>query len=48
VLEEVPDIGYAEIGGLGNQIEAIRDAVELPFLHRDLFAEHELTPATPR
>ncbi|HEY9294219.1 MAG TPA: proteasome ATPase [Microlunatus sp.] len=42
VLEEVPDIGYEEIGGLGNQIEAIRDAVELPFLHRDLFAEHEL------
>ncbi len=42
VLEEVPDIGYAEIGGLANQIEAIRDAVELPFLHRDLFAEHEL------
>ena len=42
VLEDVPDIGYAEIGGLGNQIEEIRDAVELPFLHRDLYAEHEL------
>ena len=42
VLEEVPDIDYSVIGGLGNQIEAIRDAVELPFLHRDLFAEHEL------
>ena len=42
VLEDVPDIGYEEIGGLGNQIEAIRDAVELPFLHRDLFAEHQL------
>jgi proteasome-associated ATPase len=44
VLEEVPDIAYDEIGGLGGQIEAIRDSIELPFLHQDLFAEHELTP----
>jgi len=44
VLEEVPDIDYAAIGGLGNQIEQIRDAVELPFLHADLFAEHRLRP----
>jgi proteasome-associated ATPase len=44
VLEEVPDISYADIGGLGPQIEAIRDAVELPFLHADLFVEHELKP----
>ncbi|GAB2577489.1 proteasome ATPase [Microlunatus antarcticus] len=42
VLEEVPDIDYSVIGGLGSQIEAIRDAVELPFLHKDLFLEHEL------
>ena len=42
VLEEVPDIDYSVIGGLGSQIEAIRDAVELPFLHKDLFAEYEL------
>src|SRR6476661_7261593 len=42
VLEEVPDIDYTVIGGLGNQIEAIRDAVELPFLHKELFDEHEL------
>ena len=42
VLEEVPDITYADIGGLGGQIESIRDAVELPFLHADLFAEHQL------
>jgi proteasome-associated ATPase len=42
VLEEVPDIDYSVIGGLGSQIEAIRDAVELPFLHPELFAEHEL------
>ncbi|MDX6255255.1 MAG: proteasome-associated ATPase [Frankiales bacterium] len=44
VLEEVPDVDYADIGGLGSQIEAIRDAVELPFLHKDLFLEHELRP----
>ncbi|GGZ93153.1 proteasome ATPase [Streptomyces echinoruber] len=44
VLEEVPDIGYEQIGGLGTQIEAIRDAVELPYLYPDLFKEHELRP----
>ena len=44
VLEEVPDIGYADIGGLGPQIEEIRDAVELPYLHADLFREHQLKP----
>src|SRR3954469_20878845 len=40
VLEEVPDIDYDDIGGLAAQIEQIRDAVELPFLHPDLFREH--------
>ncbi|MET8678680.1 proteasome ATPase [Streptomyces sp. NPDC004647] len=44
VLEEVPDIDYDKIGGLGNQIELIRDAVELPYLYPDLFKEHELRP----
>ena len=44
VLEEVPDIEYEDIGGLGPQIEAIRDAVELPFLHPELFREHGLKP----
>ncbi|WP_242895127.1 proteasome ATPase [Actinomadura litoris] len=44
VLEEVPDISYDEIGGLGSQIELIRDAVELPYLHADLFREHQLRP----
>ena len=42
VLEEVPDINYTDIGGLGSQIEQIRDAVELPFLHRDLYKTYEL------
>ncbi|AYG83905.1 Proteasome-associated ATPase [Streptomyces hundungensis] len=44
VLEEVPDVDYDKIGGLGNQIELIRDAVELPYLYPDLFKEHELRP----
>ena len=42
LLEEVPDISYEDIGGLDDQIEQIADAVELPFLHADLFAEHRL------
>jgi proteasome-associated ATPase len=42
LLEEVPDISYADIGGLDGQIEQIADAVELPFLHAELFAEHRL------
>ncbi|HEY5202807.1 MAG TPA: proteasome ATPase [Acidothermaceae bacterium] len=44
VLEEVPDIDYSAIGGLSAQIEMIRDAIELPYLHADLFREHELRP----
>jgi proteasome-associated ATPase len=44
ILEEVPDIDYSDIGGLSSQIEQIRDAVELPFLHADLFREHQLRP----
>ncbi len=44
VLEEVPDIDYGSIGGLAAQIESIRDAVELPYLHPDLFREHQLRP----
>ncbi|MGJ9372003.1 proteasome ATPase [Nesterenkonia sp. CF4.4] len=42
VLEESPDVSYSDIGGLAEQIEAIRDAVELPFLHADLYKEHGL------
>jgi proteasome-associated ATPase len=44
VLEEVPDISYEDIGGLKSQIESIKDAVELPFLHTELFVEHQLKP----
>ncbi|MFJ1455911.1 proteasome ATPase [Nocardia wallacei] len=44
VLEEVPDVDYEDIGGLTRQIEQIRDAVELPFLHKDLFREYALRP----
>jgi len=44
VLEEVPDTTYEDIGGLESQIEQVRDAVELPFLYPELFAEHHLSP----
>jgi proteasome-associated ATPase len=44
VLEEIPDVNYEDIGGLEGQIEAIRDAVELPFLYAELFHEHQLEP----
>ncbi|HEY2443440.1 MAG TPA: proteasome ATPase [Streptosporangiaceae bacterium] len=44
ILEEVPDLTYSDIGGLASQIEQIRDAVELPYLHADLFREHRLRP----
>jgi proteasome-associated ATPase len=44
VLEEVPDVSYDDVGGLDEQIEMIKDAVELPYLYGDLFREHELQP----
>ena len=44
VLEEVPDVTYQDIGGLGDQIEAIQDAVELPYLYKDHFADYQLSP----
>jgi proteasome-associated ATPase len=42
-LEEVPDIGYDSIGGLGSQLESIKDAVELPYLYADYYKEHKLS-----
>ena len=44
VIEEVPDANYDQIGGLEQQLELVRDAVELPFLYPDLYAEHQLSP----
>ncbi|HSB71241.1 MAG TPA: proteasome ATPase, partial [Candidatus Methylomirabilis sp.] len=44
VLEEVPHITYADIGGLAAQIEQIRDAIELPVLYAEHFAAHKLSP----
>src|SRR6267154_1906171 len=44
VLEEVPDITYDDVGGLDEQIEMIKDAIELPYLYGDLFKEHDLQP----
>ncbi len=43
-LEEVPDVTYEQIGGLGEQVTILRDAIELPYLHPDVFAEHQLHP----
>jgi proteasome-associated ATPase len=42
ILEEVPDVSYEDIGGLGDQIEVLRDAIELPYLHADVFKEYSL------
>lgn len=44
VLEEIPDVTYSQIGGLGAQIEQIRDAVELPYLHPEIFERYHLAP----
>jgi proteasome-associated ATPase len=44
ILEEVPDVTYADVGGLDDQIDQIQDAVELPYLHAELFLEHQLQP----
>ena len=44
VIEEVPDIQYEQIGGLTKELEQVKDAVELPFLYPELFAEHRLSP----
>jgi len=44
MLEEIPDITYEDIGGLDEQIETLRDSVELPYIYPEIFAEHKLTP----
>jgi proteasome-associated ATPase len=44
VLEEIPDVTYDDIGGLGDQIEVLRDSVELPYIYPEVFAEHKLAP----
>lgn len=44
VLEEIPDVSYSQIGGLGAQLEQIRDAVELPYLHPEIFERYRLAP----
>ena len=44
VLEEIPEVTYDDIGGLGEQIEVLRDSVELPYIYPDVFAEHKLSP----
>ena len=44
VLEEIPDVTYENIGGLGDQIEILRDSIELPYIYPDIFLEHQLKP----
>jgi proteasome-associated ATPase len=44
MLEEIPDVTYDRIGGLDDQIEILRDAIELPYLHPEIFLEHQLSP----
>ena len=44
VIEEVPDVNYQQIGGLDKELEQVKDAVELPFLYPDLYADHQLSP----
>jgi len=44
VLEEIPDVSYEDIGGLGDQIGVLRDSVELPYIYPEIFAEHQLSP----
>lgn len=43
-LEEVPNVTYADVGGLDAQIDQIRDAVELPFSHPELYRNYRLSP----
>ncbi len=44
VLEEIPDVTYDKIGGLGEQIQILRDSIELPYMHPEIFLEHKLSP----
>jgi proteasome-associated ATPase len=44
VLEEIPDVTYEKIGGLGEQIQILRDSIELPYIHPEIFLEHKLSP----
>jgi len=43
-LEEIPDVTYERIGGLDEQVEILRDAIELPYMYPEIFSEHKLTP----
>ncbi len=43
-VDEKPDVSYGDIGGLEQQIEEIREAVELPLLKPKLFEEVGIEP----
>ncbi len=44
VLEKVPDVDYADIGGLDEAIQLMREAIELPHLYPDYYREYQLVP----
>ncbi|KAL9045491.1 MAG: hypothetical protein Q9214_001471 [Letrouitia sp. 1 TL-2023] len=43
-LDKAPTESYADIGGLENQIQEVREAVELPLLHPELYEEMGIKP----
>jgi len=43
-IEEAPDVSYDDVGGLENQIQEIRETVELPMLKPDLFKKVGIEP----
>ena len=44
-LDTVPELPWEKVGGQEAALEAIKDAIELPLLHPDLFAKfHHATP----
>jgi proteasome regulatory subunit len=43
-VEESPDVTYTDIGGLEEQIAEIRETVELPLLHPELFEKVGIEP----
>ncbi|RKF75793.1 26S proteasome regulatory subunit 4-like protein [Golovinomyces cichoracearum] len=43
-LEKAPTESYADIGGLETQIQEVRESVELPLLHPELYEEMGIKP----
>jgi 26S proteasome regulatory subunit T2 len=43
-LDKAPTESYADIGGLESQIQEVRESVELPLLHPELYEEMGIKP----